>query len=590
MDRKKRWDWNKHRQLILDMIQNGDESEIEGFGDTSSDEDDPVGDPDYTPLNQESKGEVSQPGEAPQPSTSTNKHPLGQEKFTWRKKPFEAPDCTFKGESVIPPDVLPTPLQYFRRFITEEMIESMLVQTNLYSVQTSGTLKNVSTTVKELEILIGMYLRMGLCQLPGNRAYWENDTRCAMVADNMSRNRFQTLLTSLHFTDNTDLSNRQEGDKCWKIRPWLDRFRKQCLEITPEEYNSIDEQMVSFRGTRSPIRQYVKSKPHPWGFKIWARCTSTGILCDFQVYEGGTGKRTTLGMGGDVVLKLCETLPPGQNYKVFADNLFSSAPLLFLFVVLSLILSYCLCITGTLRSNRLSGCLLEDDKSLAKRGRGSFDARVEKGGSMAIVKWHDNRSVTLISSHAAVEPQDKARRWSKQEKAFLDVNQPHVVKEYNTFMGGVDLNDGCIARYKYNMRSRRWYIYLFWHSIMLALVNAWLTYRRDCKLLGERPLNQRRFQAEVATSLILIQAKRGRPSLDSNTTPQPATPKRVRVRVPNDVRLDQVAHWPVKCAKRGRCTVCKQNATTTLCQKCDVRLCFTEERNCFKCSNRTQLS
>ncbi|KAK3560229.1 hypothetical protein QTP86_002186 [Hemibagrus guttatus] len=38
-------------------------------------------------------------------------------------------------------------------------------------------ISNVDTTVKELEILIGLYLRMGLCQLPGNRAYWENDTR-----------------------------------------------------------------------------------------------------------------------------------------------------------------------------------------------------------------------------------------------------------------------------------------------------------------------------------------------------------------------------------------------------------------------------
>ncbi len=52
---------------------------------------------------------------------------------------------------------------------------------------------------------------MGLHQMPGNRAYWENDTRCPMVADNMSRNRFQTLLACLHFTDNNDLSNRQAG-------------------------------------------------------------------------------------------------------------------------------------------------------------------------------------------------------------------------------------------------------------------------------------------------------------------------------------------------------------------------------------------
>ncbi|KAE8296822.1 hypothetical protein D5F01_LYC05588 [Larimichthys crocea] len=397
-----------------------------------------------------------------------------------------------------------------------------------------------------------------------------------MVADVMSRNRFQNLLATLHFIDNTDVSNRQAEDKCWKIRPWLDMFRKQCLDITPEEHNSIDEQMVSFRGTHRPIRQYVKGKPHPWGLKIWSRCSASGILCDFAVYEGGTSKKSSLGMGGDVVVKLCETLPSDHNYKVFADNLFSSAPL-----VLNL-LQRKIYFVGTLRANRLAACQLEDEKSLAKRGRGSVDSRVEKEESMVIVKWYDNKSVILISSYCGVEPQDNAQRWSKADKAFVEVSRPHIVKQYNTFMGGVDLLDACIARCKYHMRSRRWYIYLFWHTIMLGLVNAWLIYRRDCKLLGvQNTLKQRRFQAEVATSLILWQAQRGRPSL-SATSPPPPLPKRIRVGVPDDVRTDQVAHWPVKHDKRGRCKLCKINATTTLCEKCDVRLCFTEERNCFK--------
>lgn len=66
-----------------------------------------------------------------------------------------------------------------------------------------------------------------------------------MVADNMSHNRFQNLLASLHFNDN-DQSNRQEEVECWKIRPWLEMFHKQC----PEEHNSIEEQMVTFRGTQ----------------------------------------------------------------------------------------------------------------------------------------------------------------------------------------------------------------------------------------------------------------------------------------------------------------------------------------------------
>lgn len=135
-------------------------------------------------------------------------------------------------------------------------------------------------------------------------------------------------------------------------------------------------------------------------------------------------------MGGDIVVKLCETLPPNQNYKVFADNLFSSAPL-----VLEL-LQRQIYFAGALRSNCLAGCQLEDEKILAKTGRGSFDVRVEKEERMAIVRWYDNRSVTLISSYCAAEPQDKARHWSKLDKAFVEVNRPFIVKEYNTFMGG----------------------------------------------------------------------------------------------------------------------------------------------------------
>lgn len=581
MDKKKKYSVQDALEFIT-----AEDSEYEGC-ESSSDEDSE--DPNYIPHKDVESDESSESSDSdscdssdletePHSShmdTGQPKAAIKGQKFSWRKKMFETPETTFKGPCAKPPDEIHTPLEYFKNFITDDMLLLLMEQTNLYSVQKSNHLRNVNTTVKELEILIGLYLRMGLCQMPGNRAYWENDTRCPMVADNMSRNRFQTLLGSLHFTDNTDLLHRDAEDKCWKIRPWLEMFRKQCLDIVPEEYNSVDEQMVPFKGTHSPIRQYVKGKPHPWGLKIWARCSSSGMLHDFVVYQGGTGKKTLLGIGGDVVVKLCETLPAEQNYKVFADNFFSSAPL-----VLTL-LQRQIYFVGTLRGNRLAGCQLEDEKSLAQRGRGSVDARVNKEESMVIVKWYDNKSVTLISSYCATEPQDTVRRWSKSGKAFVEVKRPHIVKEYNTFMGGIDLLDACIARYKYHMKSRRWYLYLFWQTIMLGVVNAWLIYRRDCKLLGvQKPLKQRSFQAEVATSLILLKSHRGRPSQNISSPPPP--PKRVRVGVPEDVRTDEVAHWPVKCEKRGRCKNCKVNATTTLCEKCDVRLCFTEERNCFK--------
>ncbi|MEQ2311703.1 hypothetical protein AMECASPLE_023242 [Ameca splendens] len=67
--------------------------------------------------------------------------------------------------------------------------------------------------------------------------------------------------------------------------------------------------------------------------------------------------------------------------------------------------------------------------------------------------------------------------------------------------------------------------------MMLSVINAWLIYRRNCKLLGvQKPLKQRSFQADVATSLILLQSQRGNPSQNISSPPPPT--KRVRVGVP----------------------------------------------------------
>lgn len=100
------------------------------------------------------------------------------------------------------------------------MLVLLKEQTHLYTVQ-----KSEYTTFKELGMLTGLYLHTGLWQLLGNRAYWENDTRCPMVADNMSQNHFQNLLAPLPFSDNTGLSDRQAENKCCKSRKWLDMLQ-----------------------------------------------------------------------------------------------------------------------------------------------------------------------------------------------------------------------------------------------------------------------------------------------------------------------------------------------------------------------------
>ena len=500
----------------------------------------------------------------------------------WSKKQYTPPDTTFSGPVYTIPDDMTDPrlpYQYFKEFIPDELLVEIAEQTNIYSIQKRGIC--VNTSKKELEQCLGIYFRMGLCQMPGTRCYWERATAYPLISHVMPRNRFRLLLTVIHCVDNMSATEETKKDKIWKVRPVVDCVRKNCPKIIPEEHNAIDEMMVAFKGTTSQIRQYVKGKPHPWGFKIWVRSGVSGMVYDFEVYQGGTGIRTELGQGPDVIIKLCSTLQSQKNYKIFADNPFTSMPLI------PRLLHRGMHYTGTLRKNRGGKLKLKSEKELKKEGRGASDCQVDETCNIAGVCWYDNKVVTLVSSYVAVEPQDGARRWDKTQKDYRVVPRPAIVKAYNQFMGGIDLMDSFLAKYRYKLKSRRWPMYLFWHMMNLSLVNAWLLYRRDCGLLGvpeKDRLLQRQFQSCVAESLVLVESKkRRRPSIEDPNVPfSPAATRRRRVAPVADVRKDQTGHWPIKVEKRGRCMHCEKNQTTTLCEKCNMRLCFVETRNCFR--------
>ena len=115
----------------------------------------------------------------------------------------------------------------------------------------------------------------------------------------------------------------------------------------------------------------------------------------------------------------------------------------------------------------------------------------------------------------------------------------------------------------------------------------WLSYRQDCTLLrvpAKQVMNHRKFQAHVDSPLthVNVGAKRthGPPS-PCQKRKMPA-PRRISKGPTIDVQKDELAHWPIKVEKRGCCKLCKENNTDTPCEKCEIRLCFTEKRNCFK--------
>ena len=129
-----------------------------------------------------------------------------------------------------------------------------------------------------------MQILMGIIKLPSYRNYWPGARRYPAIADVMLKNRFETLSRYLHFVDNDPVHD--VCDKPFKIRLILTAVRNECLKVEPEEYHSIDEQIIPSKTKYTKIRQYNPKKPHKWGLKHLARAGASGFMYMFYLYGG----------------------------------------------------------------------------------------------------------------------------------------------------------------------------------------------------------------------------------------------------------------------------------------------------------------
>ena len=485
-----------------------------------------------------------------------------------------------------------TLLSYFRKFFTDDLLSLIVDQSNLYASQVNVN-KPLNLTVNELEQWLGILLYMSVVKLPQSRFYWNKIFNCTFVTNVMSRNRFEEIKKCIHFSDNSKAPKRDEEgfDKLYKIRPLLDKIRACFNAIPMDNFLSVDEQIIPFKGT-SCIKQYMPSKPNKWGYKFFVMCDSKGIIYDILPYTGQTNPVENcpdLGASSNVVVYLTQIVPDSKNFVVVFDNWFSSVALL------KYLKGRSIYSVGTVRINRLPGinATMKSDKTLEKNGRGSFQELETSIDNIKLraVKWFDNRAVTLISSCISANPTTSCRRYDKKEKKMIDVTMPNTVNVYNKHMGGVDLVDGLVALYRIVTRSKKWYHRLFFHMIDLSIVNAWGLYRRDANSMAIEKKHQHKlyeFRLMLANALIMSGKavdggkKRGRPSsIDNDFNKKRKLGPNTRPIPTKDIRLDNVGHNLVFRGQRGACKKpgCT-GKTNHFCTKCQVHLCCNSQRNC----------
>ena len=290
--------------------------------------------------------------------------------------------------------------------------------------------------MQEIRNFIGIVYMMSVYKLSATRMYWNNTTRIERIATVMTCNRWEAIKNHIHFNNN-DTIPPDNIDKLFKIRPLLSSLLTK-FQRTPIDYHlSLDEQIVPFKG-KSGLKQYNPKKPKKWRYKIFVLSDYKGIVYNFQIYDGpllAMPGNKDIGTSGNIVMQLASVIPKNQGHKLCFDNWFTSVNLQ---VEPEKIGIHSL---GTVRRNRIRGCVFSSEKELKAKRRGTFEEKttVVDNIKLRATVWLDNRAVTLLTTFVPANHAQQVERYDRKHNSIVQVGCPSVVPYYNSSMGGVDL-------------------------------------------------------------------------------------------------------------------------------------------------------
>lgn len=408
-------------------------------------------------------------------------------------------NCSNLGFTINNPSVNEesTPLDFYKLFVSDNIIDNIVKFTNMYVEQqiissiaseedippNSFMAQWHETNSDEIWTFLALVLWMGLDRKPRIRDYWSGSllyrNKSIITLSKMSRTRFQSILTFLHFSDNTEMQN---NDRLYKLTnlivPLITNFQKY---VVPSKKVCIDETMIPFRG-KIFFRQYIKGKRHKYGIKMYKLCLEKGYTYNFSIYVGKSdsqkGNVTT-----NLVLSLMEPLL-NTGRTLYVDNFFTSVTLA------EYLLQNQTYLVGTLRANRK--CNPKEVVQIKlKKGEMSM---LERNG-IIVGKWRDKRNVLFLTTesqpdYSYTNPMHNAQNSPK----------PTTILSYNTAKSFIDISDQMAAYASALRRTLKWY-----HKVGLelltntAIVNAYLYYKH----VTSNKITITQFRESIVSSLLM---------------------------------------------------------------------------------------
>lgn len=481
-----------------------------------------------------------------------------------------------------------SPLELFQLFFPYSVMNSIVKNTNSYAnMRTEAGTKFmwVPLKVKELYSYIALVIYMGLLSTKTIVDYWSGKAiyNLPFPKSVMSRSRFQAISWNLHLCNleedqaNAKKRGTPDYDRLFKIKPLYTDIIAACKTyFHPNRELAVDERMVASKA-RIGFKQYMKDKPTRWGYKLFVLADSAcGYTWNFFVYEGKSSMATGKGLSYDSVVRLLDLSVLGKGYHVYMDNFYTSPGLL-----LDLLEKKMLA-CGTIRSH-VQGFPRTRANELSERAqRGSI--RWLREGKLLFVRWMDTKMVSMCSTiHNAYDGSTVSRRVKnpKNEWEKRQITIPAAAKDYNKYMGGVDLSDALIGYYNVIHKTKKWYKTFFFHFVDIGVVNSLILHQYLLKSQKKTPLTQKKFREALVAELAGIVIP---PSASEDAEPSKSCDQETSA-------VEEELCWPEyfgSDARSGRrvCVLCKISGhkvkTPVYCTKCSVALCFVSSRNCFK--------
>lgn len=351
----------------------------------------------------------------------------------------------------------------------------------------------------------------------------------------------------------------------------MDMLKQRFIENwIPEQHLDFDESMIKYFGRHS-CKQFIRGKPIRFGYKMWCLNDPSGYLVNFDLYQGTNPKghlpfEQEFGKNIAPMINMIHEFPEDIRklpFRFYFDNLFTGFNVLFYLKQLGYDG------TGTIRENRIpKSCPLLNKKYMLKqKKRGEYTSSLDKEDGIIVVKWVDNNVVTAASTCYGVSPITNVKRFSRAEKKVIHVGRPSLITEYNRFMGGTDLLDENIARYRISVRRKKWWWAIFTWLLDASVVNAWNIYRRR-ETISQLDFRRRIVQSYLTKYGVLPKGG-GKPATSRSSV--------TLNRISDDLRYDGRNHLlvPNEGRKRRRCAGegCSSSIRTK-CRKCDVGLCI----------------